>query len=151
MEKKYETFIYEGLGFPVELIDCPMKKVLGEWVLDINLPALQRLVFNGLIHKPHSLTGKEIRFMRKFLGLSTTKLADKLGISHATIVKWENEQAAAGPSQETYLRLVFCEYFRDSEILRLYKEIRPESLVKGKQRPSHPMQISAKELGAANF
>ena len=37
MEKKHETFVYEGLGFPVQLIDCPMKKVLDEWVLDLNL------------------------------------------------------------------------------------------------------------------
>ena len=86
MGRKQETFVYEGLGFPVKLIDCPMKKMIGEWVLDINMVALQRLVFRELIHKSYPLTGKEMRFMRKFLEMSTTEFAKKIGISHATIV-----------------------------------------------------------------
>ena len=151
MEKKYETFVYEGLGFPVELIDCPMKKMLGEWVIDINMAALQRFVFQGLIHKPTPLTGKEIRFMRKFLGISTTAFGEKLGLSHATVVKWENGQAQIAPTQETYLRLLLCEYFKDSELLRLYKEIRPEQLAKKKHAKRLPVQVRAKELEAANF
>ena len=92
MGKKQETFVYEGLGFPVTLIDCPMKKMLGDWVLDINIAALQRFVFKGLIHKLYPLTGQEIRFMRKFLEMSTTEFGKKLGISHATVVKWEKNQ-----------------------------------------------------------
>jgi DNA-binding transcriptional regulator YiaG len=152
MEKKHETFVYEGLGFPVELIDCPMKKIHDEWVLDINMAALQRFVFQGLIHKPYPLTGKEIRFMRKFLGLSTTEFGDKLGVSHATVVKWENEQSKIAPAQESYIRLFLCELFNEHEILRLYKEIRPETLAKAKlQKPIIPFQVKAKELDAANF
>jgi|ERR1700722_2807746 len=151
MGKKYETFIYEGLGFPIELIDCPMKKVLGEWVLDINLAALQRFVFQALIHKPYPLTGKEVRFMRKFLGLSTTEFGEKLGVSHATVVKWENEKTGIGPSQETYIRLFLCELYKESELLRLYKEIRPEILARAKQGKYVPFQVRAKELKAANF
>ena len=37
MERKKETFIFEGLGFPIKLIDTPMKKVFGQWVIDIDL------------------------------------------------------------------------------------------------------------------
>lgn len=151
MEKKRETFIYEGLGFPVELLDCPMKKVLGEWILDINLVALQRFVFKKLVHKFSPLTGKEMRFMRKFLELSTTEFGNKLGVSHATVVKWENEQAKIAPAQETYIRLFLCELFKDSELLRLYKEIRPEMLVKSKKDRYSPVQVKAKELEVANF
>lgn len=151
MEKKRETFIYEGLGFPVELIDCPMRKVLGEWVLDINIMALQRFVFKKLIHKPAPLMGKEMRFMRKFLEISTTEFGNKLGVSHATIVKWENDQVKIGHAQETYIRLFLCELFKDNELLRLYKEIRPDILAKAKQDRHSPVQIKAKEIEAANF
>ncbi len=59
MERKKETFIYEGLGFPIKLIDTPMKKVYGEWVIDIDMNALQLFVFKELIHKPVPLTGKK--------------------------------------------------------------------------------------------
>ena len=106
MERKKETFIYKGLGFPVELIDAPMKKVFGEWVIDIDMNILQKFVFKGLIHKLYPLTGREIRFMRKFLGISTTELGEKFGVSHATIVKWERQQAKVAPTYETYIRML---------------------------------------------
>lgn len=150
-EQKHETFVYEGLGFPVKLIDCPMKKMMGEWVLDINLAALQRFVFQGLIHKSRPLTGKELRFMRKFLDMSTTELGEKLGVSHATIVKWEKEQTHISPAQEPYIRLFFCERFRDSELLRIYRDIRPETLARAEQGKSSAFSVNAKDLEAANF
>jgi DNA-binding transcriptional regulator YiaG len=151
MKKKKETFIYEGLGFPIELIDAPMKKVYGEWVIDINMSALQRFVFRGLIHKPYPLSGKEVRFLRKFLKISTTDLGKKLGISHATIVKWEKGQVQISPVQETYIRMFFCEFFKDQEILKLYKEIRPEMLAELKNERQHPFQVHTREIETANF
>lgn len=150
-ERKQETFVYEGLGFPVKLIDCPMKKIMGEWVININLAALQRFVFQGLIHKPHPLTGKELRFMRKFLEMSTTEFGEKLGVSHAAVVKWEKEQAQISPAQEPYLRLFLCECFRDNELLRIYREIRPELLAKAAHGKPTPFQVNTKDLDAANF
>ena len=32
-KRKKKTFIYEGLGFPIKLINVPMKKVFGEWCI----------------------------------------------------------------------------------------------------------------------
>jgi DNA-binding transcriptional regulator YiaG len=151
-EKKQETFVYEGLGFPVELIDCPMEKIMGEWVLDINLAALQRFVFQGLIHKPHPLTGKELRFMRKFLEMSTTEFGEKVGVSHAAVVKWEKGQAQMSPAQESYIRLFLCECFSDRELLRIYREIRPEMLAKAEHEEKPALyQIHVKDFQAANF
>jgi DNA-binding XRE family transcriptional regulator len=115
------------------------------------MASLQRFVFQGLVHKPFSLTGQEIRFMRKFLELSTTELGEKLGVSHATIVKWENEQVKIAPMQEAYIRLFLCESFRNSEFIRLFKEIRPETLAKAKQKKRIPFPVNAKELEATNF
>jgi len=144
MERKKETFIYEGLGFPIELIDTPMKKVFGEWVIDIDMNALQVFVFKGLIHKPYPLTGREIRFMRKFLEMSTTEFGKKLGISHATVVKWEKGQAKVSPIQESYVRMFLFECLQGNEILELYKAIRPETLVdaKNKKHPPFPVYLS---------
>jgi DNA-binding transcriptional regulator YiaG len=151
MKKKQETFVYEGLGFPVELIDCPMQKIMGEWVIDINLAALQRFVFQGLISKPYPLTGKELRFMRKFLEMTTTEFGEKLGVSHAAVVKWEKEQAEISAAQEPYIRLFLCERFRDSELLRIYRDIRPEMLAKREHGKVMPFQVNTKDLDAANF
>jgi len=151
MASKKETFTYEGLGFPIELIDVPMKKVFDEWVIDIDLNALQKFVFNGLIHKPYPLTGKEIKFMRKFLEISTTELGEKLGVSHATIVKWEKEQAKISPGQEPYIRMVFCEYLKDNELLNLYKEIKPAKLAEARREKHPPFSVNTKRLRASNL
>lgn len=146
MKRKNETFIYEGLGFPVELIDTPMKKVFGEWVIDIDMNALQVVIFNGLIHKPYPLTGKEIRFMRKFLEMSTTEFGKKLGVSHPTVVKWEKQQSKISPIQESYIRMFLLEHFKNHEILNLYKEITPEKLAEAKSKKTIPFPIYAKQL-----
>ncbi len=149
MERKKETFIYEGLGFPIELIDTPMKKVFGEWVIDIDMNALQIFVFKGLIHKPYPLTGKEMRFMRKFLEKSTTELGEELGVSHAAIVKWEKEEAKIGPMQEAYIRMFFNESLRDRELLNIYKEIKPKMLAEAKNEIHPPFQVDTKQLREA--
>ena len=144
MERKAKTFIYQGLGFPIELIDAPMKKVLGEWVIDIDMNELQKFIFKGLIHKPYPLTGKEMRFMRKFIGLSTTDFGEKLGLSHATVVKWEKEQAKISPIQEAYIRIFFLEILKEKELFQLYKEITPQLLAEAKGEKQPPFSIDAK-------
>jgi len=149
MERKKETFIYEGLGFPIELIDTPMKKLVGEWVIDIDLNALQIFVFKGLVHKPYPLSGKEVKFMRKFLEMSTTELGKKLGISHATVVKWEKEQAKISPIQESYIRMFFFECLQSGELLNLYKEITPEKLAEAKNKKRPPFSVDTKQLREA--
>ena len=150
MERKTKTFIYKGLGFPIELIDTPMKKVLGEWVIDIDMNALQLFVFKGLIHKPSPLAGNEIRFMRKFLELSTTEFGKKLGVSHATVVKWEKEETKISPMQESYIRLFLLEYLKDdeknNEIINLYQEIRPQKLAETRHQRISTLQVLTKQL-----
>ena len=149
MERKKETFIYEGLGFPIELIDTPMKKVFGEWIIDIDMNALQIFVFKGLIHKPYPLTGKEMRFMRKFMEMSTTALGEDLGVSHATIVKWEKGETKIGPMQEAYIRMFLIESLKDRELLNIYKEIKPKMLAEAKNEKHPPFPVNTKQLRVA--
>jgi len=149
MRKKTETFIYEGLGFPIELVNTPMKKVLNEWVIDLDMNALQVFVFKGLIHKPHPLSGKELRFMRKFLDLSSTEFGKRLGVSHATIVKWEKEQANISPVQEIYIRMFLFEHLQHNDLLSLYQEIRPEKLLEAKHEKSPPFSVDTNQLRTA--
>ncbi len=145
MERKKETFIFNGLGFPIQLIDCPMKKVIGEWVIDINLNALQLFVFKGLIHKPSPLTGRELRFMRKFMDLTTEDLGKKLGVTHATVVKWEKEQSNMSLVQDVYIRMLFMGMLKDMEINSIFKEINPETLAESKVSKK-PFAVNTAEL-----
>jgi len=57
-ETKKETIIFEGLGFPIRLINVPMKKVFDEWAIDINFNVLQLAVLNILARKTNSVIRK---------------------------------------------------------------------------------------------
>lgn len=145
MEKKKEKYTFMGLGFPVQIIDCPMKKILGEWVIDINLNALQLWVFNELIHKKSPLTGKEMRFMRKFMHLTTEGFGKRLGVSHAAVVKWEKEQSKISSVQEIYIRMVFSELLKNMEINAIFKDITPETL-SGAKESNLPLAVNSEVL-----
>ncbi len=134
-----------GLAFRVQLIDCPMKRVLGEWVIDINLNALQLFVFKGLIHKPSPLTGKEMRFMRKLMDLTTEEFGKRLGVTHAAVVKWEKEQAKMSLVQDVYIRMLFMGMLKDKEINSIFKEINPETLAEAKESKK-PLSVNTAEL-----
>lgn len=91
-DRKVETFVYEDLGFPIILVDAPIRKAFGEWVIDINFNKLRTEVMNFLIHKQTALTGEELRFIRKHLEMTTTEFGKALGVSHVTVLKWESGQ-----------------------------------------------------------
>jgi len=127
-DRKLETFTYMGLGFPIELIDVPMKKVFDEWVMDIDMNKFQLFIFKGLIHKPSGLSGREMKFMRKFLQMTTTELGNKLGVSHPAILKWEKEASRMSPAQEIYFRMVCVESLNTQEVVKIFDQIKPENL-----------------------
>jgi DNA-binding transcriptional regulator YiaG len=121
-ETKKDTLVWEGLGFPIRLINVPMKKVFGEWVLDINLDHLQKDVLNNLARKQTPLTGREIRFIIDYFRMSTRSFAQLFGVSHAAVLKWEKEQSRMNPSTEVCLRLHILNYLNiaDKEFKQIY-------------------------------
>ena len=151
--RKIETFIYEDLGFPICLVNCPMKKVFGQWMLDINLAQLQETVLRVLIHKSASLNKDELRFIRKYFEMTTTKFGQFFGVTHAAVLKWESGQVRPQPTTEILIRLFVLENLsaKSDEFMQLYHEIRPADLLK--QRRSNfdiqPVTIDIDDLKTA--
>ena len=102
---KKETFIYNGLGFPVLLVDVPLRKTLGEWVIDINFNKLMRIALEYLIHKKTALTPDEMRFIRKYFEMTTTAFGKSLGVSHVAVLKWESGKHQISPATDVYVRM----------------------------------------------
>lgn len=67
--KNIKTVIYEDFGFPITLVDVPIKMVMGQEVLDIDMYKLQVSVLKHLIFKATPLTESQLRFICKFLRL----------------------------------------------------------------------------------
>lgn len=104
-KRKTETFVYRGLGFPITLVNAPMKKVFGEWIVDIDMIKLQMPVLRALVYKPSPLTKDELKFIRQFLFMTTTDFGRIFGVSHAAVVRWEKGQRRLTPSMEFCIRL----------------------------------------------
>ncbi len=145
--KKTKTLIFHGLGFPVTLINAPMRKVLGEWILDINMETLQLIVLRILVHKPNRLTKDELRFFRKYLSLTTTEFGKVFGVSHVAVLRWEKGQRQINPAIEFYIRLHMLHQLRakDKEFRNLYNEIPLEQLSKAKVEKSDQLEIDISE------
>ncbi len=145
--RKTETFIYEGLGFPIKLINVPMKKVFGEWAMDINFNKLQLAAVYGLIYKPTSLNGDELRFIRKFLDMSMADFGKVFGVSHVAVLKWENGKNHVSPPTDIYIRLYILDHLhaKDKEFRSLYNKISPKSLSKHKGEKIRPIAIDIDE------
>jgi transcriptional regulator with XRE-family HTH domain len=86
--------VFHGLGFPVILRDAPMVKLRGEWALDVDYRALARCAAVATALKPGRLTGAEARFIRHHLGLTLQRAAERLGVTHPAVFKWESRGAS---------------------------------------------------------
>ena len=90
MERKVQkTFVDNGFGFPVHLVNVPMVKVRGHWTPDIDYNKLAKAVLQAIAHKPSRLTGAEIHFVRQHFGLTLQQFAKRFGVSHVAVIKWE--------------------------------------------------------------
>jgi len=144
---KKETLIYKGLGFPIKLIDVPMKKMFGDWVIDIDMTELQLVVLRALVYKPIRLTKDELKFVRHYLVLTTTAFGKIFGVRHSAVVQWENGKRNLSPSIEICIRLYVMNHLhvKDKEFRNLYNNISIEQLSQEAVKQSSPMEIDASD------
>lgn len=71
-----------------------------------NLDKLHSLIATLVISKSESLSGREIRFLRKRLGLSGAMFAKKIDIRPETLSRFENDQASPSRQFDLMLRLL---------------------------------------------
>jgi DNA-binding transcriptional regulator YiaG len=80
---------------PLEYIvfkNVPMRSSKHGDVVDIDLGVLEQLAAKAVVETLLPLRGKEVRFLRKVLGLSYEKFAGPMDLSAATVMKWERAE-----------------------------------------------------------
>lgn len=74
------------------------------------LKRCERLIAEFIVQHPVPIKGAEVRFLRKFLGLSLRDVGDAIGVSHVAILKWEKAiDEKLLPVNEIAVRLFFAE------------------------------------------
>lgn len=100
--KVKEKYVDHSLGFPVTLLNVPMKRVRDEWVPDLPLNEYQQVVLWMLAHMPVSLSGKQVRFIRHWMEKTQQEFAEMLDVTHAAVSKWESKgHEATGMAKPT--------------------------------------------------
>lgn len=145
-----KSYLYCGFGFPILLEDVPMVEVRGIWAPEINYNTLQKVVLLALCYQPTSLSGNQIRFIRKYFEMTLDKFAKKFGITHAAVLKWEKKGDNPAKILEGYekeIRLfVLDQILSDAKEFRLaFRKIFEQSYKLPKGDPLHvdvPLELS---------
>ena len=90
---------------------------------------LHRAIAEYIVTSPHGMRGQELRFLRSMLDVSQAALGEIVGVSRATIARWEGApDAPISGSADRALRLAYAlqlENRRDLalQVARLLREI----------------------------
>lgn len=107
-----KRFEYKGFGFSVFLLNVPMVKARGVWTPDIKYNELAQGVLEVMAVHPARLTGSEIRFVRLYFEKTLKEFAQRFGVTHPAVKKWEqtkSKPAKMGWSTEKDIRLFILE------------------------------------------
>jgi putative zinc finger/helix-turn-helix YgiT family protein len=100
---------FDVSGLPVTLrgVETRVCPSCGEREVVVpNIEGLHRLLARMLIRKPRRLSGREVRFLRKYLGWSGVDFAAQMGVTPETASRWETGANAIGTTADRLLRLM---------------------------------------------
>src|SRR5919109_5024054 len=117
VEKSTEDYPYKESGLDnvilggIKVYRC---KDCNEVMPEIpQIDTLHKLIALHIIKKNEPLTGKELKFLRKEMGLSSVELAKQFGVNKVTVSRWENDAEKIGPANDKLIRLrYYLNYLR---------------------------------------
>jgi putative zinc finger/helix-turn-helix YgiT family protein len=86
---------------------------------------LHETIARAIVSQPNSLSGPEIRFLRKQLGLKAKEFAAYLRTDVSTYSRWENDGQPISPQSDLLIRLMYLKLLREKEP----RAIEPEAAV----------------------
>jgi putative zinc finger/helix-turn-helix YgiT family protein len=89
----------------VEMIECDCGE---KSALIPRIIALHEAIADCLLGQETYLSGKEIRFLRKNLGLKGNVFANLVGVDHATLSRWENDKSKPSARADRLIRFLYA-------------------------------------------
>ncbi|MEQ1729326.1 MAG: type II TA system antitoxin MqsA family protein [Vicinamibacterales bacterium] len=110
MKTKVETVNYDASGLHgVRLAGVRVSRCPNCDDVEVHIPnieGLHRALSLEIARKTARLTPEEIRFLRKYLGLSSADFAQHLGVAPETVSRWEQGRTPMGTTADRLLRLL---------------------------------------------
>ena len=120
MSKK--RYNYSESGLPNIFIDnvSYVENDRGEIIYKLGtIKVINALIAFSLLVKPFGLSGKEVKFLRKFMRLTQDGLGNLLSKSRITVNRWEQNTLALDRNAEIVLRLAAFETVKSAQLLDL--------------------------------
>jgi putative zinc finger/helix-turn-helix YgiT family protein len=117
--RKGQTYHYKECGLDnvyLENTDLRVCEACG-----VATPRIRRIldlhstIARAVALKPGLLSGAEIRFLRKHLGLKAREWAALLRIDQATLCRWEKGDQQIGPQSDALVRLLYLRILEERE------------------------------------
>ncbi len=140
--RKVKQLQFDGLGFPLILLNPSYKKLRGQEILDVDFDYLQQSAFAALVRKPSSFSGAELKFVRLHMAMTQNTFADFLGVDRSSVGKWEVkdlEWTGMTIPTETLVRVKMVQYFKGSIDTEM-KYLEPGAR---KQKVGDPIMLAA--------
>jgi putative zinc finger/helix-turn-helix YgiT family protein len=130
MTKTKEDYRYKECGLDnVILSDLTVYRCnCGEEMPAIpNMEGIHKVIGLETIQSKTVLSGKQIRFLRKEMGLMATELADILGANKVTVSRWESGEEPIGHANDKLVRVLYLRRMDEDfkKVIKLNTEIGP--------------------------
>lgn len=106
-----------GLPYPVVLINAAQEEVDEKGTpIGIHIPDMEGLVACVAIARalhPQALDGRDVRFIRRALGMAAKDFASSLEMDAATLSRWENNKYLVGAWADKQVRMAAVIKLRD--------------------------------------
>ncbi|WP_115712758.1 hypothetical protein [Legionella sainthelensi] len=149
MKTKIESlFLYEGLGFPIELENVEMLSINGEWLPKIDVRTIADEAIKMLATQESRLTGNQVKFIRSYFSMPLREFGETVvHESHTAVSKWEkcgDETTNMNENTEQVLRLYIIEQTQTktkSQQSDFYKNFQRSKIFRTANKKPRPVHI----------
>lgn len=95
-------------------------------IVKAEIPAVNELldaIARAVVTKPSPLTGAEVRYLRKRLGIKASEFADIIDVSAEQLSRWENQHNGMGGATDRLIRIAYAFIKKDSKLKSLVQQV----------------------------
>ena len=96
---------------------------------------LHKLIAEILLKKEDQLSGREIRFLRKHMGLKAKDFAKQIGVMNVTVSRWEREETIPPITIDRLIRYFYAAEMSLMKLAPKIKKIKFRKHKKGQKAP----------------
>jgi putative zinc finger/helix-turn-helix YgiT family protein len=104
---------------------------------------LHKLIARDMVTQENSLSGPEIRFLRKIMGLKAKEFANLVGVKNVTVSRWERGEITPPEPIDRFIRLFYASNMNLPEVAQ---ELAKNTFLKPKKKQAQIIRFPINRL-----